>query len=36
MGGRLTVVVGLDLNDYPPDAVDQKHRSDQIKSDLVY
>src|SRR3974377_1257572 len=36
MRGRLAVVVGLDFNDYPPDAVDQKHCSDQIGSDLVH
>jgi hypothetical protein len=36
VGGRIGVVIGLDLDDPPADAVDQQRRPDQLGSDLVH
>jgi hypothetical protein len=35
MGGRLGMMIGLDLDDDPADAIDQHGRTDQIGRDLV-
>ncbi|MFL5962618.1 MAG: hypothetical protein ACJ757_06970 [Gaiellaceae bacterium] len=35
MRSRILVIVGLDLDDRPADAVDQELRADQLRRDLV-
>jgi len=36
VGGRVLVVVGLDLHEHASDTVDEKRRSDQLRRDLVH
>ena len=36
MRGRFGVMVGLDLDDDPADAVEQERRADQVGRDLVH
>ncbi len=36
VGGRVGVVIGLDLDNRAPDTIDQQRRSDQVRRDLMH